>query len=336
MHQPVDSLATPRFTGPRTFARLPYVPTLDGVEAAVFGLPWDGGTSFRAGARFGPEAIRSASALLRPYNPDQRVQVFGAVSTIDHGDAPTVPGYIERTLPRLQDFVGSIAAAGVVSFGMGGDHSVTLAELRALAAVHGPLGVVHLDAHSDLWDRYFDLPYNHGTVFRRAIEEGVVDPGRMVQAGLRGSLYAPEDEALAADLGLEAIPWRELAGLSPEAFADRARARVGTGPCFFSFDVDLVDPAFCPGTGTPECGGPTSFQALELVRALHGIDFRGFDVVEVSPPYDGPGQQTALLAATVLYEMLALHARGRADGSAADRRIAATGVGELDDVARRP
>ncbi len=324
MHQPVDSLATPRFTGPRTFARLPYVTSLDGVDAAVHGMPWDGGTSFRSGARFGPEAIRSASALLRPYNPDQQVQVFGTVSTVDHGDAPTVPGYIERTLPRLQEFVGSIAAAGVVPFGMGGDHSVTLAELRAVAAVHGPLGVVHLDAHSDLWDRYFELPYNHGTVFRRAIEEGVVDPGRMLQAGLRGSLYAPEDETLAAALGLEAIPWRELVTLTPDAFGDRARARVGSGPCFFSFDVDVVDPAFCPGTGTPECGGPTSFQALEYVRALGGIDFRGFDVVEVSPPYDGPGQQTALLGATVLYEMLSLHARSRAasapPGSAAPSR----------------
>jgi agmatinase len=323
MFQPADSLTTPRFTGPRTFARLPHVGDLEGVRAAVLGLPWDGGTSFRPGARFGPEAIRSASALLRPYNPDQGVRVFGTVPTVDYGDAPTVPGYIEETLPRLQAFVEPIAAAGVVTFAMGGDHSVTLAELRALAAVHGPLGVVHLDAHSDLWERYFDRPYNHGTVFRRAIEEGVVDPARMIQAGLRGSLYEPEDETLAATLGLEAVPWRELAHLSPAAFGARVRDRVGAGPCFLSFDVDVVDPAFCPGTGTPECGGPTSFQALEYVRALDGVDFRGFDVVEVSPPYDGPGQQTALLAATVLYEMLSLHAR-RAAAPTAD---AALGTG---------
>jgi agmatinase len=309
IHQPPDALAAPRFTGPRTFARLPHVTDLEGVDCAVFGMPWDGGTSFRSGPRFGPEAIRSASALIRPYNPVHKVQVFGALSVVDYGDAPTAPGYIEQTLTRIQEYVAPIAAAGVVTLGMGGDHSVTLAELRALAAVHGPLGLVHLDSHSDLWDSYNGLPYGHGTVFRRAIEEEIVDPARMVQAGLRGSLYGPQDEAMPQELGVEAIPWTELAEMTPAAFADRVAERLATGPVFCTFDVDFVDPAFCPGTGTPEVGGPTSAQALAYLRALRGLQFVGFDVVEVSPTYDSPGQVTALLAANVLFEMLSLVAR---------------------------
>jgi agmatinase len=309
IHQPPDALAAPRFTGPRTFARLPKLATVDGVDCAVFGMPWDGGTSFRSGARFGPEAIRSASALIRPYNPVQRVQVFGALSVVDHGDAPTAPGYIEETLKRIEQYVAPIAAAGVVPLGMGGDHSVTLAELRAVASVHGPLGIVQLDAHSDLWDRYNGLPYSHGTVFRRAIEEGIVDPARVTQAGMRGSLYGEDDEAMPGTLGVETIPWAELVELPPEAFAARVRARVGDGPVFCTLDVDFVDPAFCPGTGTPEVAGPTTHQAMGYLRALRGVAFVAFDVVEVAPSYDGPGQVTALFAANALFEMLSLVAR---------------------------
>jgi agmatinase len=189
IHRPPDALAAPRFTGPRTFARLPNLDTLDDVDCAVFGMPWDGGTTFRSGARFGPEAIRSASGMIRTYNQAQKVQVFGALSAVDFGDAPTAPGYIEETLRRIEAYVKPIAAAGVVPLGMGGDHSVTLAELRALASVHGPLGLVHLDAHCDLWDRYYGFEYSHGTVFRRAIEAGALDASRVIQAGMRGSLY---------------------------------------------------------------------------------------------------------------------------------------------------
>jgi agmatinase len=311
MYEPTDAFVTPRFTGVRTFARLPVVTTFEDVDCALFGMPWDSGTSFRSGPRFGPEAIRSASALLRPYNPAQEVQVFGALSCVDHGDSPTVPGYIEDTLGRIADYVRPIAEAGVIGLGMGGDHSVTLAELRAYAAVHGPLGFLQLDSHTDLWDSYFGRPYNHGTVFRRALEERLIDPARSFQAGMRGSLYDPGDVRIAADLGIEMVPWRTLAGISAAEFGDRVRARLGDGPAFFSFDVDFVDPAFAPGTGTPEVGGPSSFEALEYVRALGGIDFRGFDCVEVSPPYDGPGQVTALVGANVLYEMLSLVARRR-------------------------
>jgi agmatinase len=312
VYAPADALAAPRFTGPRTFARLPHVTTTDDVDVALFGVPWDAGTSYRPGARFGPEAVRSASSLLRPYNPAQGVQVFGAVSAVDYGDAPTVPGYIEDTLDQVERFVRRIHEGGAIALGIGGDHSVTLAELRAAAAVHGPLGLVHLDAHHDVWDRYFGKPYNHGTVIRRAVEEGLLDPARGLQAGMRGGLYAEGDWAESERLGLEIVPWDDLRRLSPDELGERARARVGDGPAFLTFDVDLVDPAFCPGTGTPEVGGPTSAQALDYVRALRGIDFRGFDVVEVSPPYDGPGQVTALLAATVAFEQLSLVALRRA------------------------
>jgi agmatinase len=306
MYEPWDALEAPRFTGPRTYARLPYVKTFEDVEAVVFGMPWDGGTSFRSGARFGPEAVRSASAMIRTYNAVQKVQVFGALSTIDYGDAPTVPGYIEDTLASIQAFVAPIAETPVVSIGIGGDHSVTLAELRALTAVHGPLGLVHLDSHTDLWDQYNRRPYSHGTMFRRALEEGIVDPARTIQGGMRGPLYDETDEEIPAQLGVVTIPWIDLVELGPEEFADQAARRVGKGPAFLSLDVDFVDAAFCPGTGTPEVGGPTSFQALQILRALADIPFVGFDVVEVAPQYDGPGQVTALFAANAIFEMLSM------------------------------
>lgn len=306
MYEPVDALTAPRYSGPRTFARLPALSQTEGVDVAIFGMPWDSGTSFRPGARFGPEGVRSASALLRPYNPAQDVLVFGAVSCVDHGDAPTVPGYIEDSLARIAGYVETIHRGGAIPLGIGGDHSVTLAELRAAAAVHGPLGLVHLDAHHDVWDSYFGRPLNHGTVFRRACEEGLLDPARCLQAGMRGGLYSAADYAASSALGMEIVPWTELRFFSPEAFGERARARVKDGPTFFTFDVDFVDPAFCPGTGTPEVGGPSSAHALELVRALRGIDFRAYDIVEVAPAYDGPGQLTALVAANVMFEMLSL------------------------------
>jgi agmatinase len=311
MYEPVDALEAPRYSGPRTFARLPALAVTEGVDVAIFGMPWDSGTSFRPGARFGPEAVRSASALLRPYNPAQGVQVFGAVSCVDHGDAPTVPGYIEDTLARISMYVEGIHRGGAIALGIGGDHSVTLAALRAAAAVHGPLGLVHLDAHHDVWDSYFGRPLNHGTVFRRACEEGLLDPSRCLQAGMRGGLYTAEDYAASTELGMEIVPWTELRELSADDFGALARARVGQGATYLTFDVDLVDPAFCPGTGTPEVGGPSSGHALDLVRALTGIDFRAFDVVEVSPAYDGPGQVTALVAANVMFEMLSLVALRR-------------------------
>jgi agmatinase len=315
MYEPWDALEAPRFTGPRTYARLPHVTELEGVDAAVFGIPWDGGASFRGGARFGPEGVRSASGMIRTYNPVLGVQVFGALSTIDYGDAPTAPGYLDETLRRVEEFVRPIAESDALPVGIGGDHSITLAELRALAAAHGPLGVLHLDSHSDLWDTYFDgIRYSHGTMFRRAIEEGVVDPSRMLQAGMRGPLYGESDEAIPRELGVESIPWVELARLPPDRLADRARERLGGGPAFLSLDVDFVDAAFCPGTGTPEVGGPSSFEAMSYLRALTGLEFVGYDVVEVAPAYDGPGQLTALFAANAVFEMLSLIVLARRSG----------------------
>jgi agmatinase len=319
MHEPWDALDAPRFTGPRTFARLPYLSSLDDAHAAVFGMPWDGGTSFRSGARFGPEAVRSASGMLRTYNAVQRVQVFGALSTIDYGDAPTVPGYVEDTLARIEGFVRPIAEAGVTPVGIGGDHSCTLAELRALASVHGTLGLLHFDSHTDLWDLYNGRPYSHGTMFRRAIEEGILDPSRTLQVGMRGPLYGEDDEAIPGELGVETIPWVELATMSPEELAAHAGEKLGGGPVFLTLDVDFVDPAFCPGTGTPEVGGPTSFQALQYLRACAALPFVGFDVVEVAPAYDGPGQVTALFAANAIFEMLSFLALARRESTASGR-----------------
>jgi len=308
-YRPADSFESPRFTGPRTFLRLPHVRSLEDVDVALIGIPTDDAVGYRSGARFGPEAVRSASVLVRPYDPDLGVDV-AELSTVDHGDAPTVPGYHVETLDRVAAFLGPVHEAGVVPLCVGGDHSITLAELRAAAAVHGPLALVHLDAHSDVIDRYFGVRHFHGTVFRRAAEEGLVDPGRSIQAGMRGSLPSADDRDAARRLGYEVVTWSELEALGPAAYGERVRRRVGGGPAFLSFDIDFVDPAFAPGTGTPEVGGPTSGQALAYLGALTGLDLRGLDLVEVSPPYD-PAGTTALLAAVLCHRMLALLALAR-------------------------
>lgn len=290
--------------------RVPHVRDLDGVDVAVIGIPTDDAVSYRSGARFGPEAIRSASVLLRPYNPILRVDVADRLSIVDWGDAPTVPGYTVESLERTRAAVEEVARRGIVTLCLGGDHTVLLAELRALAAVHGPLALVQFDSHHDLWDEYFGQKVFHGSIVRRAIEEGLIDPARSVQAGLRGSLYGPDDVDLPTSFGIDALSYEELAALGPGEFSMRARTRVGDRPCFLSFDVDFVDPAFAPGTGTPEVGGPTSREALTYVRSLAGLDFRGFDCVEVSPPYD-PSGITALVAANACFEMLSLLALRR-------------------------
>jgi agmatinase len=296
----------PRFSGIRTFARQPHDDGLEGVDVAVVGVPFDTGTSFRPGARFGPEAIRSASVLLRPYDPVSEQDVLGGLRIIDRGDAVSSPGDSERGVAQIAEALEPVHRAGVVPLVLGGDHTVALAELRALAAVHGPPALVLLDSHTDTWDSYGGQRYFHGTPFRRAVEEGVLDPNRSVMAGMKGSIYSAQDLEDARELGFELIGWSELRDLTAAEYGERVRARVGEGPALLSFDVDFIDPAFAPGTGTPEVGGPSSGEALDLVRSLTGIDFRGFDVVEVSPPYDGPGQPTALLAANVAYAMLAL------------------------------
>ena len=298
----------PRFSGIRTFARQPHRTDAAGADVAVCGAPFDTGTSYRPGPRFGPEAIRSASALLRDYHPVHGIEVLSGLGVVDLGDLPVVPGNKERSLELIAGALGEVIGAGALPLVLGGDHLVTLAELRALAAAHGPLGLVLLDSHADTWDSYYGERYFHGTPFRRAAEEGIVAPERSLMAGMRGPLYSAADLDDARGLGFELIPWEELRGIAAAEYGERARGRIGNGPAFLSFDIDFVDPAFAPGTGTPEVGGPTAAEALAFVRALTGIDFRGFDVVEVSPPYDNPGQTTALLAANLAYEMLALAA----------------------------
>ncbi len=290
--------------------RLPHVRDLEGVDVAIVGIPTDGAVVYRTGARFGPEAIRSASVMLRNYNPLLGVDVVDKLSLVDYGDVPTVPGSTEDSLARSAAALAEVAGAGVTTLCLGGDHTVLLAELRALAAVHGPLALVQLDSHHDLWDEYFGQRLFHGSVVRRALEEGLIDAGRSVQAGLRGSLTEAGDARLPADFGIDALTYEELAALGPAAFSQRVRDRVGTAPCFLSFDVDFVDPAFAPGTGTPEVGGPSSREALTYVRSLAGLDFRGFDCVEVSPPYD-PAGVTAFVAANACFEMLSLLALRR-------------------------
>jgi agmatinase len=307
-HRPLDAQLIPRFAGIRTFMRAPHTTDLAGVDAAVYGIPFDTATSYRTGARFGPEAIRSASALLRPYNPALEVDVVEALSIIDYGDLPVSPGDTERTYAQVEEALAPLVDAGVFPLALGGDHSVTLAELRVLARRHGPLALVQLDAHGDTWDEYFGQRFFHGTTFKRAIEENLIEPSASVQAGLRGSLYGAADLESARALGIAVHSCDALRTLGPGGYASLVRSRVGTRPVFLSFDVDVLDPAFAPGTGTPEVGGLSTADALSVLRALRGIEIAGADVVEVSPPYDGPGQQTALAAANVAYELLCLRA----------------------------
>jgi agmatinase len=305
---PADASRAPRYTGVRTFARCPHVRGTDGVDVAVVGVPFDTATSYRAGARFGPEAIRAGSTLLRPYHPPLDVDVFAAQSVVDYGDLDVTPGNAERTLDQIAAGLEPPLRAGVTPLLLGGDHSITLGELRAHAAARGPVAVVLLDAHADTWDAYYGERYFHGTVFRRAAEEGLVRPERSLLAGMRGPLYSAADLGAARELGFELLTGAELGALTPEQYGAQVRERVADAPALLSFDVDVLDPAFAPGTGTPEVAGLSPAEALALLRALAGMSFVGFDVVEVSPAYDGPGQTTALVAASVAYELLALRA----------------------------
>jgi agmatinase len=309
-YKPLDAQVIPRFAGIRTFMRAPHVTDLRGVDAAVYGIPYDTATSYRTGSRFGPEAIRSASALIRPYHPVHDVNVVDKLSIVDYGDVPVSPGDTERTYRQVEEALAPIVDAGIFPAAMGGDHSITLAELRVLATKHGPLALVQLDAHADTWEEYFGQKYFHGTTFKRAAEEGVVVASKSVQAGMRGSVYAADDLEEARELGFTVIVSDELRALTPEAYAERVRERVGDTPVFISFDVDFLDPAFAPGTGTPEIAGFSTAEAVAFLRALRGVNLVGCDVVEVSPSYDSPGQQTALAAANVLFELLALRALG--------------------------
>ena len=313
-YEPANSFETPRFSGVRTFMRLPNVQDFQNSDVAIVGAPFDTGASFRVGARFGPEGIRSASHLLRPYNPSQDISIFEHLSAIDYGDVPVVPGFIEESYERIAEGLEEIHRAEVVPIVLGGDHSIALPELRAAAAVHGPLALVQFDSHADTWDAYFDKKYNHGTVFRRAVEEGLLVSERSIQVGMRGSLYDSGDLEASRELGFGLVTTDAVRKLGIDETIARIRERVGDAKAYVSFDVDFVDPAFAPGTGTPEVGGFSSREAQEFVRGLAGTQIVGCDVVEVYPQYDGPGQVTALLAANVAFELLSLIAVRRKNG----------------------
>ncbi|TMC77679.1 MAG: agmatinase [Chloroflexi bacterium] len=309
-YYPEDSLASPRFTGPSTFARLPWVRTLEDVDVAIVGVPFDTGVTYRVGGRFGPNAVRAASVMLRPYNANLEVKPFDVLSCVDYGDVSIVPGYIDRSYAAIEALVAPIVKAGIIPLLIGGDHACTLPHLRA-TRTRGPVAVIDFDSHTDAWDSYFGEKYNHGTWMRRAIEEGLVDVGHSIEVGLRGSVYEAGDwTGLRTELGLEYLTTEEVLARGPDSVAASIRARVGDRLAFISFDIDVVDPAFAPGTGTPEPGGLSAHDALAIVRRLRGLDFVGFDVVEVIPAYD-PAGQTAFLASNLAYEMLSLVALRR-------------------------
>ncbi len=308
-YQPADASRAPRYTGIRTFARCPQAaPTAEGVEAAVIGVPFDTATSMRPGARFGPAGIRDASLLLRPWHPVHEIDVFGSLSVVDGGDLEVTPGNAERTAAQIAEQLEPVVHAGVTPLVLGGDHSIVLGELRAHAAVRGPLAVVLLDAHADTWEAYYGERYFHGTPFKRALEEGLIDPHRSLLAGMRGPLYAASDLDEPRSWGFEILSTDELRALDPAEYGRRVRERLGDGPAYLSFDIDVLDPAFAPGTGTPEVAGLLPHEAIACIRALAGIPFVGYDIVEVSPPYDTPGHTTALTAASIGYELLAITA----------------------------
>jgi agmatinase len=309
-YRPLDAMSYPRFEGIRTFMRLPYVTDLSGVDFAIVGVPFDTGATFRVGARFGPEGIRSQSMLLRPYNPALDIDIFAVCAGVDYGDLPVVPGYLPESHARITEGAAAVFQSGATPIFLGGDHSISWPLLRAAAGVHGPLALVHFDSHSDLWHGYFGGKDTHGTPFRRAVEEGLIDTARSSQVGLRGSLYSPEDQAMSTSLGFQMISGPELHRIGMAEAVRRVRERVGDGPAYLSFDIDFVDPAYAPGTGTPEVGGFTGAQCLELIRGLAGVDFVGYDLVEVMPPYD-PANVTALLAANLVYEFISLDALKR-------------------------
>jgi agmatinase len=307
---PADAKRAPRYTGVRTFARCPHVRDPEGVDVAAVGVPFDTATSYRAGARFGPEAIRAGSTLLRPFHPALGVDVFASQSVVDWGDLDVTPGNAERTMEQIAEGLRPLLDASVTPIVLGGDHSIALGELRAHAA-RDPVALVLIDAHADVWDDYYGERVFHGTAFRRAVEEGLLLPERSLLAGMRGPVYGEEDVAAATELGFEVVPGDELRALEPAEYARRVRERVGDARAVLSFDIDAIDPAFAPATGTPEVAGLLPHEALALLRSLAGMAFAGFDLVEVSPPYDGPAATTAMLAANIAYEFLALSAISR-------------------------
>jgi guanidinobutyrase len=302
-NQPLGGNEMPRFGGIATMMRLPHVPDAAGLDVAFVGVPFDIGTSNRAGARFGPRQIRTESCLIRPYNMATRAAPFDSLQVADIGDVAINTFNLEKSVAIIEQAYDEILEQGCKPLTMGGDHTISLPILRALKKQHGPVGIVHVDAHADINDHMFGEPVAHGTPFRRAIEEGLIEPTRMVQIGLRASGYAADDFDWPREQGVRVVQAEECWYQSLKPLMEEVRHQLGVGPVYLTFDIDGLDPAYAPGTGTPEIGGLTVHQGLEIIRGCRGLDVVGGDLVEVAPAYDTSGN-TALVAANLLFEML--------------------------------
>ncbi|WP_342643740.1 agmatinase [Rhodoligotrophos ferricapiens] len=306
--QPIDASLVPRFAGIASFMRLPIVSSPEGLDIALFGIPWDGGTTNRAGARHGPREIRNQSSLMRRVHHVTGTEPFSIAKIADIGDVGVNPIDLMDGLRLIEEGVARIVKAGAIPLGAGGDHLTTLPVMRAVAKQR-PVGMIHFDAHSDTNDRYFgENLYTHGTPFRRAIEEGLLDPKRTVQIGIRGSIYDPGEHDWAREQGIRIIYMEEFVKRGAEEVMSEARSIAGNGPTYISFDIDCIDPSMAPGTGTPEVGGFTTREAQQMLRLLDGVKIVGADVVEVAPPFD-IGGMTALAGATMMFELLTVIAR---------------------------
>ncbi|MEU8244159.1 agmatinase [Actinoplanes missouriensis] len=299
----VDATVVPRFAGPATFARLPRIDEVSDIDVAVLGVPFDAGVSYRPGARFGPAHVRESSRLLRPYNPAAGVEPFAAQQVADAGDLGVNPFDIAEALTGIEAGARSLLERADRLVTIGGDHTIALPLLRAMAAKHGPVAVVHFDAHLDTWDTYFGAATTHGTPFRRASEEGLIDTSGCLHVGTRGPLYSTRDLIDDTELGFQIVPSVEIDDLGARGIAERIRDRVGERPVYLSIDIDVLDPAFAPGTGTPEAGGMTSRELLAVLRSFGTLNLVGADVVEVAPAYDH-AEITGIAAAHTVYEIL--------------------------------
>ena len=307
--QPISAMELARFAGVPTFMRLPSLnsddPRFKDVDIGLLGVPWDGGTTNRPGARHGPRQMRDLSTMIRAMNPATNISPFAAVNCADLGDVPPNPVDIQDSLDRVTEFVSVMKEKNIVSMTVGGDHLVTLPILRALA-IDEPLGLIQFDSHTDLFDSYFGgHKFTHGTPFRRAIEEGLVDPKRFVQVGIRGTAYNLDDIEWGMDQGVRIIRIEELFERGVPSVMAEVREIVGDSPTYCTYDIDFVDPTFAPGTGTPEIGGPNSFQAQQVIRELEGVNLIGADLVEVSPPLDPTGG-TAWLGISLVFELMCI------------------------------
>lgn len=307
--QPVDPAVFPRYTGSATFARLPSISDVKEFDVALLGVPFDGGTSYRPGARFGPMAVRQASRHLRPaYHVDLDVAPFSVMQVVDAGDVPCTPFSIDQALDQIDESVSHLLGDGRRVLAIGGDHTISLAMLRAVRRVHGPVALLHFDSHLDTWDSYFGADRTHGTILRRAFEEGLLIEDHSMHVGVRGPLYSPQDLVDDSQFGFRVIRSGDLDTLGLEGVVQRIRDRVGDSPLYVSIDIDVLDPAFAPGTGTPEVGGFTSRELLHMIRGLVGLSIVSGDIVEVSPAYDH-AEITALAAATIAYDLLSVIAK---------------------------